>query len=410
MKLTRLGLLTFAVSVSWMVFGQDAHELRIRFAPDHHVFLAQDNRFIGLSNFEIQNIAVINPNSETVKIDEIVVEIFTENSLIKSTRFSGDFLEKSWRMLRSYIDQPGNIKTEDPRFRFKELLGDQVALAQTTTLPSNSAILISRQFFFVQAVAELVDGKLWKPIWPNRVRVSAKGTSSKGAIFTGQNELRMINYQPKNQYQFPVHGRWYIAASSSVRSHHRLLPVHEFALDVIQIGADGKSYKGEGTNHSDYYAYGKPVYAMADGEVVEVYDGVSETRLRRKDESQEEYRKTVLEPLGQSENPYVKTGGNQIIIRHKEEEYSSYAHLKFGSIAVKKGDRVKQGQLIANVGLSGDGFQPHLHFQITDGPDVSYARGIPMIFQNVTPVLFSSTIDFDGHRQLQTGEFIETAD
>jgi murein DD-endopeptidase MepM/ murein hydrolase activator NlpD len=82
--------------------------------------------------------------------------------------------------------------------------------------------------------------------------------------------------------------------------------------------------------------------------------------------------------------------------------------LKQGSIVVKKGDSVKRGQSIARIGLSGDGYQPHLHFQITDGPDLNYSRGIPMVFANVRPVLFSSTIDTDGRRQLQTGEFIET--
>ncbi|MCI0411469.1 M23 family metallopeptidase [bacterium] len=105
--------------------------------------------------------------------------------------------------------------------------------------------------------------------------------------------------------------------------------------------------------------------------------------------------------------PYA-TGGNQVIVQHEAEEYSSFAHLKQGSIRVKKGDEVKRGQLIAQIGLSGDGYQPHLHFQITDGPDMNYARGIPMIFVNVRPVIFSSTIDTDGRRQLQTGEFIET--
>ena len=36
--------------------------------------------------------------------------------------------------------------------------------------------------------------------------------------------------------------------------------------------------------------------------------------------------------------------------------------------------------------------------------------GIPMIFANVKPVLFSSTLDTDGQRQFQTGEFVETVD
>ena len=60
------------------------------------------------------------------------------------------------------------------------------------------------------------------------------------------------------------------------------------------------------------------------------------------------------------------TGGNQVIVAHAGGEYSSYAHLKDGSIRVQKGERVRRGQMLAQIGLSGDGFQPHLHFQITE--------------------------------------------
>jgi hypothetical protein len=56
--------------------------------------------------------------------------------------------------------------------------------------------------------------------------------------------------------------------------------------------------------------------------------------------------------------------------------------------------------------MSGDGYQPHV--QLTDGPDGNDARGIPLIFTNVRPVLFSSTLDLDGRRQLQAGEFVDT--
>lgn len=408
MKLREIAFLILAISVAFASFGQNNRELEIRFSPADHVFLAQDNRFIGLSNFEIQNMAVANLSNHPIKIDEILVEVFSQNTLVESKRYSGDLLEKSWQMLRGYISEPGLMKSEDPRFRFKELLGDQLTLAQTTTLAPKTAILISRQFYFVDAVAELVDGKPQNPIWPDHVRASVKGTSSNGDAISAQSEIRILRYQLKKEYIFPVRGRWYIGSSSSVRSHHRLLPVHEFALDLIQIGAGGKSFQGDGTSLSDYYSYGKEVYAMADGEVIEVYDAVPETRLKRLNESDEEYRKAVFIPL--SEKGYIATGGNQIILKHTEDEYSSYAHLKFGSIRVKKGDQVKQGQIIGNVGLSGDGYEPHLHFQITDGPDISYSRGIPMIFQNVKPVRFSSTIDSSGQRQLQTGEFVETTD
>ena len=62
------------------------------------------------------------------------------------------------------------------------------------------------------------------------------------------------------------------------------------------------------------------------------------------------------------------------------------------------------------MGISGDGFEPHLHFSVTDGPSMSYAQGLPVTFTNVLPVGFSSTLDMEGERLFLTGEFVEIID
>lgn len=60
-----------------------------------------------------------------------------------------------------------------------------------------------------------------------------------------------------------------------------------------------------------------------------------------------------------------------------------YAHLRRGSLTVKPGDRVRAGQQIARCGNSGNRTEPHLHFQLTDGPDLNSARGLPFRRRNV---------------------------
>ena len=53
--------------------------------------------------------------------------------------------------------------------------------------------------------------------------------------------------------------------------------------------------------------------------------------------------------------------GNVVIVRH-EELATVYAHNRKNR--VRKGDRVRQGDLIAEVGASGNATGPHLHFEV----------------------------------------------
>jgi len=56
-------------------------------------------------------------------------------------------------------------------------------------------------------------------------------------------------------------------------------------------------------------------------------------------------------------------------------------HLRRGSIRVRVGDLVHAGQVLGTCGNSGNSTQPHVHLQVTDGPAVSKARGVPVEFR-----------------------------
>jgi murein DD-endopeptidase MepM/ murein hydrolase activator NlpD len=57
--------------------------------------------------------------------------------------------------------------------------------------------------------------------------------------------------------------------------------------------------------------------------------------------------------------------GNLLIIRHKNGLLSAYAHTQ--EIMVKKGQKVKLGQVVAKVGKTGNVPTPQVHFAIRDG-------------------------------------------
>jgi murein DD-endopeptidase MepM/ murein hydrolase activator NlpD len=54
-----------------------------------------------------------------------------------------------------------------------------------------------------------------------------------------------------------------------------------------------------------------------------------------------------------------------VVIDSPDGVRTLYGHLD--SIAVKRGDRVKAGQVLGEVGCTGTCFGTHLHFEVIDG-------------------------------------------
>lgn len=61
--------------------------------------------------------------------------------------------------------------------------------------------------------------------------------------------------------------------------------------------------------------------------------------------------------------------GNYIKIKHDNGYYTLYAHLKYGGVYVKKGDKVVKGQFIADMGNTGRSTGKHLHFEVRNEKD-----------------------------------------
>lgn len=96
---------------------------------------------------------------------------------------------------------------------------------------------------------------------------------------------------------------------------------------------------------------GVDVLAAAAG-TIERVRGDEEDRLRT-DEELEEVKKAR------------KECGNAVLIDHGDGWQSMYCHMKRGSLNVNIGDKVKKGQKIGEVGLTGLTQFPHLHFGLT---------------------------------------------
>ncbi|MNI10557.1 Murein DD-endopeptidase MepM [compost metagenome] len=56
--------------------------------------------------------------------------------------------------------------------------------------------------------------------------------------------------------------------------------------------------------------------------------------------------------------------GNTVIIDHGDNVWTLYGHIRNGGLKVEKGEQVKKGQKIAEVGSTGNSTGPHCHFEV----------------------------------------------
>lgn len=166
----------------------------------------------------------------------------------------------------------------------------------------------------------------------------------------------------KVEYALPFEGDWLVfwGGTNVFENYHYEYESQRYAYDFIQA-KDNYSYTGDPLKNESYYAFGKTIYAPADGTVVSVVNEIADN-----------------EPVGVM-NP-KQPAGNVVVIDHGGE-YSYLAHLKQGSATVKAGDQVKQGDVIGLTGNSGNSSEPHLHFQVSDGADLFAAKSINILWE-----------------------------
>jgi murein DD-endopeptidase MepM/ murein hydrolase activator NlpD len=85
--------------------------------------------------------------------------------------------------------------------------------------------------------------------------------------------------------------------------------------------------------------------------------------------------------------PKYFADGNYILIRHPDNSFGWYFHLKYDGVFIRVGDSVAQGQLIGLSGNSGYSAFPHLHIEVVVHKNGRYVQ-IPTRFQSKTGVQY----------------------
>ena len=136
------------------------------------------------------------------------------------------------------------------------------------------------------------------------------------------------------------------------------------AIDWVRVDERGRTTRGDPDRVEDALGYAADVLAIADGVIAAARDGVPESPRV-------------------SQNPPHATAdaaGNFIALRLADGRSAIYEHLRPGSLRVKAGDTVRRGDVIAQLGFTGDSTGPHLHFHVADAPSPLGGEGVADAF------------------------------
>jgi len=159
---------------------------------------------------------------------------------------------------------------------------------------------------------------------------------------------------------------------------HARIPAR-FAIDWVKLAEDATRARGDATVIGNWHGYGAEVLAVADGVVAEALDDMAESPM-----------------LSASDAPLAleNVSGNYVALDLGDGRFAFYEHLRHGSITVKRGDRVRSGQVIGALGNTGGSSSgPHLHFHVADTRDELAAEGLPYVFRNFEVVGAYDAID-----------------
>ncbi len=170
---------------------------------------------------------------------------------------------------------------------------------------------------------------------------------------------------------------WGVMETTSADTHHFRDQItmnnvtrvpQRYAQDWFYMDpATGKLATGNLSLAADWLGYGKEVCAVASGTVVEAVNDQPDLA-------------TIYAPRQVS---LTTAGGNSVILDIGDRKYACYGHMIPGSVRVKAGDAVTEGQVIGLMGNSGNSDIPHLHFQVVaETPSLLGAEGYPHVYRS----------------------------
>ncbi|MEK7591834.1 MAG: M23 family metallopeptidase [Patescibacteria group bacterium] len=173
-----------------------------------------------------------------------------------------------------------------------------------------------------------------------------------------------MDYKTKTSLILPFKGTWMVSnggRTAETNNHNRPPeqgPQNQLLAYDFRMESTGKETKLE-----EFTVFGKEVLSPGDGIIIQIINGSVDVLPEERDRS-----------VGV---------GNAVIIDHQNGEYSLLCHFKHNSIRVKVSEKVKQGDVLGLCGNTGNTTQPHIHFNLQDGPLMHKANALPVQFKKI---------------------------
>lgn len=156
-----------------------------------------------------------------------------------------------------------------------------------------------------------------------------------------------MDYQTKTKLILPFRGTWMVSNGGRTveTNNHMKFADGDGPKNQLYAYDFRRGHTGNGEKLEDYDVFGEEVLAPGDGVVIQVIDGAIDVLPGERD--------------------------------------SLLCHFKNNSIRVTVGDYVKQGDLLGLCGNTGNTCEPHIHFNLQDGPRMHTAKALSAQFDRI---------------------------
>jgi hypothetical protein len=282
---------------------------------------------------------------------------FSQNEQDRFARVTGEFQtyynESNYEAIYTLFDPV-----------MKPLLTHEETADFLKTVRSNFGSIKKMEFYSADNLAHVYRTTFEKGI--TNISMNLNDENQISEWFIPRNRLENASILKRNATKmiFPFKEEAFVywgGATADVNYHMKDMN-QQYAYDILMV-ANGVPYKGDPLNNESYFVFGKEIIAPCDATVVKVIDGI-------KDNVPGEVNRLNLT-------------GNTIVLETERKEYLLFAHIKENSILYKEGDLIKQGQVIAQCGNSGNTTQAHLHFQLQNTIDLFNTIGAKLYLDEI---------------------------